>query len=102
MDLEALRAEHGEVLVLEAMGYRVAVRMPTEAEFDAFVAGVSTPAKGAASVKVLFRRVVVWPSRPEVDAMLKAKPGLGITFGNKVADWAGLGAEIEAEKSEPS
>lgn len=102
MDLDALRAEHGEVLVLESMGYRVVVRMPTEAEFDAFMAGVTTPAKGAGAVKVLFRRVVVWPTRAEVDAMMRAKPGLGVTLGNKVADWAGLGAEVEAEKSEPS
>ena len=100
MDLDKLKAEHGDdVYVLEAMGHTVAVRMPTEAEFDAFMAQVTAPKQGAVAVKLLFRRVCVWPPKSEVEAMLARKPGLGATFGNKVAELAGLGAEVEMGKA---
>lgn len=100
MDLDKLRETHGEVYVLEVLEHRVAVRMPTEAEFDAFMAAATDKAKVASAGKILFRRCCVHPSRAEVDAMLARKPGLGVTLGNKVAELAGLGAEVELGKAE--
>ncbi len=98
--LARLKNEHGEITVLGALGYEIAVKSPGRAAFDRFMA---TSAKGKEHAHRAFANLVidslVHPSRDEWTAIVDAKPGLVVTFGSEVAKIAGLVDEVEAKKA---
>lgn len=98
--LERIKSEHGEVTVLSALGYEIAVRDPSRAAFDRFMA---TSAKGKEHAHKALANIVidtlVHPSRDVWNEYLEAKPGLAVTFGGEVAKLAGLVDEVETKKA---
>ncbi len=95
--LDDLRAKHGDVAVLSAEGYEVAVKRPGRAEYGKWRKRSGDPATRPEATEVLFRDCCVDPEPAAVGAMLDKRPALGDVFGAECLKLAGLSAEADAK-----
>ncbi len=93
--LDKLRAEHGDVWLLELGTDQVAFRCPSRAEYKRFLARVSDDRKALPEAQEeLARAVVVAPDRPAFGALLDRRPGIAAKV---VVDALKVAAAEEAE-----
>ncbi len=96
--IERLKAEHGEVYLLEAAGVAVVARPPSRAEYRRFRARALDEKNRADALEALTRACVVWPEQAEFDTLLEQKPALAEVFGAKLLELAGAVEEAEIKK----
>lgn len=96
-EIDALKAQHGGLRMLTAEGNTVIVRRATEAEWEVFIGYTMDEKRRSGANRNLLDKVVVWPAPEVFDAMLKAAPGLVLTFANQATDFCGL---VDAKKVE--
>lgn len=94
-----LRDQHGDFHVLSTprvKGAEFAFRRVGAMEFDAFLATLSAR-EGGAKVQAhrqLARDTLIYPSPEQFDELNRDLPGLAHTFGMKLAELAGLDADV--------
>jgi len=93
--IEKLKAEHGEVYLLEAAGVGVVVKAPTRASMKRFMALASREDRRYEALEALLRDSVVWPEAGELATILERKPGLVAPFGEQLVRLAGATEEAE-------
>lgn len=98
-----LRAQYGEFHVLASPklpGHQFAFRRVGVAEFDAFLATLAARETGAKvqAHRQLARDTLIFPSPAAFDELCRDLPGLGHTFGNRLAELAGLEADVVVGK----
>jgi hypothetical protein len=101
--LAALVVKHGECNVLTGAGVEVVCRLLNEDEAERFLderEDAKDDARRRKAGPKLFLSTVVFPAGEELAALLKRKPLLAVAMGAKVAQLAGLTAEIEVGKAE--
>lgn len=98
-----LRDQHGEFHVLttpRVKGAEFAFRRVGAMEFDAFLATLSAR-EGNEKVQAhrqLARDTLIYPSEAVFEEFARDLPGLAHTFGMKVAELAGLDADVVVGK----
>jgi hypothetical protein len=103
-EFAALEVKHGECNILsDALGIQVVCRLLNEDEAERFLDeredSKDDQRRRGAGAK-LFLSTVVHPSGDALKALLKRKPLMATAFGAKVAQLAGLTAEIAVGKAE--
>lgn len=100
--LAELKAAHGDLRRLsckvDGESFEAVVRMPGDAEFDQFQSNLWDKGKRPYAIRGMFRACCVHPEAAALDEMLRRKPGLAVTFGQKLAEYAGLADSVEEEK----
>lgn len=98
-----LKTQHGDFHVLSSprvRGHEFAFRRAGAMEFDAFLATLSAR-EGNEKVQAhrqLAKDLLIYPSPADFDAFSLDLPGLAHTFGNKLAELAGLEADVVVGK----
>lgn len=88
--IEALKAEHGDVLeAVSVDDVTIIVRPPNRGEWKRFRAAAQDQKKRSDAPGQLLRDVLVWPSLKEWDEILECKPALDDTIAAEVAEMAG-------------
>ncbi len=96
--IERLKAEHGEVYLVEAGDVGVIVRPPTRAEYRRFRALAMDEKKRADAVERLARDCVLWPDADGLDELLERRPALTEVVGGELLKLAGFAEEVEIKK----
>lgn len=96
--IDQLKEEHDEVYILTADEHEVVVRPPTDKEFERFAASSANDAKLLSAMNTLVLDVTLHPSREEMKALFKRRPGLGASLGKQVVKLAGANLEVEVKK----
>lgn len=95
--VEDLRAEHGDVFVLEEGGESVVCKRPTRAQYKRFRKERMDSRRNAEALETLFLGCLVYPPADEFEATLELKPALADVFGGMLLDVAG-GEDPEGKK----
>jgi hypothetical protein len=74
--IERIKAEHGEVYVLEAAGASVVVRPPSRAAMKRFFNLSSREDRRYEALEALLQDSAVYPEPAELARLLEKKPGL--------------------------
>jgi hypothetical protein len=93
--IEKLKAEHGEVYLLEAAGASVVVRPPSRAAMKRFFNLSSREDRRYEALEALLQDSAVYPEPAELARLLEKKPGLVAPFGEKLVALAGATEEAE-------
>jgi len=93
--IERIKAEHGEVYVLEAAGVSVVVRPPSRAAMKRFFNLSSREDRRYEALEALLQDSAVYPEPAELARLLEKKPGLVAPFGEKLVALAGATEEAE-------
>jgi hypothetical protein len=96
--IEGLKAEHGDVYLLEAKEESVVVTVPTRPQYRRFIEAAGKDNKRPHAMETLCRECVVYPNAETFDALLEKKPGLAATFSAKLLELAGVEDEAAAKK----
>lgn len=96
--IQALKAKHGEVYLLSAKtGEQIAVRVPNDGEWAAFID--QREKTGARALKALVLMTALHPGDTDVRKMIDARPGLSQIFGARIMEIAGMAEEAELKKA---
>lgn len=97
--IETLRATHGDVelYLLSPDEHGVVARGPGREAWRRFIAGAKG-GKELTAMENLLWDCAVHPSREELEALLERRPALVVTYGNQLAQIAGLDGEASAKK----
>lgn len=93
-----LKHQHGDVYKIEALGKVIVIKTPDDKIFQRFRDYGADDERRSVATKKLVQDTVVWPPKPEFDAMVKAQPGLSESWGSEVARIAGLTRVVESTK----
>jgi hypothetical protein len=93
--IERIKAEHGEVYVLEAAGASVVVRPPSRAAMKRFFNLSSREDRRYEALEALLQDSAVYPEPAELARLLEKKPGLVAPFGEKLVALAGATEEAD-------
>jgi len=96
--IQRLKAEHGEVYLVESGGVAVVVRPPRSPEYKRFRSLVMDEKRRPDALERLTRDCVVWPDPEELDALLERRPALAEVVGGKLLELAGAAEEVEIKK----
>lgn len=102
--IDASRATHGRVIVLEAPGDEwdpdvfVIAKRPPRGEWKRYRAMLFDETDRPNALETLTRACVVYPPPSEFAAMLLEQPALAEQLGNKLTEAAGSGREVESKK----
>lgn len=102
--IEKLKATHpgADLHLISAGGgdreVSVVAKVPNRERWMRFKAQAQDQHRKAVAVEALVIDCVVHPSPQEVAQMLEARPALTETFGNKIAELAGLEETVTAKK----
>lgn len=96
--IERLKAEYGEVYLVEVGEAGVIVRPPTRAEYRRFRALAIDEKKRADAVERLVRDCVLWPDADGLDELLERRPALTEVIGGELLKLAGFAEEVEIKK----
>jgi hypothetical protein len=96
--VQDLKAKHGDVYRLKALGHEFLVRGPSVAEWRRFKATISDKAKRPFATEQLARDCVVHPPKEEVEALFTKYPALPESLADKIAEIGGATEEVEVEK----
>jgi hypothetical protein len=97
MDIDKLKAEHGEVFLVDVCLTMVAFKRCSRGEYKRFRAAVTDERKKADALETLARACVVYPEPKEFDQFLDKYPAAADVIGSKVLEVAGA-VEAEAAK----
>jgi hypothetical protein len=98
--LEALKAQHGELFVIETDdGEALAFRRPTRAEYKRFKANALDEQKRMDADEQLVRAVTIYPDAEGFAALLDRKPALATSMAGEVLKVAGAVQGLEAKKA---
>lgn len=95
--IDALKAQHGDLRRVKTKRGDVIVRGPDQGEWRRFRAESGDAKKKAQSVETLVRACVVHPAAPAFSAMLDRAPALVETLAESVLELAGLEEERAGE-----
>lgn len=93
--IERLKAEHGEVYILEAAGSSVVVKPPARAAMKRFFNLSAREDRRYEALEALLQDCVVYPEPAELARLLERKPGLVAPFGEKLVTLAGATEEAD-------
>jgi hypothetical protein len=95
-----LRAKYGENKLVEASayGHTVVMRKPSQAQWTWLRQISFDERKKPFAAEELFKQCVVWPAKPQVDAMLDEYPALADNFGNVLVDYLGMNEKARVRK----
>ena len=79
-------------------GHQVFVKRPERKEWKRFQQGAEQPGKRLDAYEQLLQDCRVFPGKDELDKMLNARPALGMLFGSRCVDLAGMVGEAEVKK----
>ncbi len=96
--IERLKAEHGEVHLLEHDGIEVVVKPAVRPEWKRFNEMRGDPARKVGAAEQLLRDCCVFPDAAGLAAILARKPGLAETFGGECAEISGLTNKVTSRK----
>jgi hypothetical protein len=96
--IDALKADHGQLHVLEACDRAIIVKMPSRQEYRKFKTMGMDAQKRPDALEVLVKLVTVHPVRHELEAMFEQLPALAETFGGKVVELAGAVEDASVKK----
>lgn len=102
--IEKLKAAHpnADLQLISAGGgdreVSVVVKVPNRERWMRFKAHAQDQHRKSVAMEALVIDCVVYPSPAEVAQMLEARPALTETFGNKIAELAGLEETVSAKK----
>jgi hypothetical protein len=98
--LEKLRAANPgvELVQLEALGIGFVFKSPPRAEWKRFRAMYNNPAQQADAFEALVFGCLLHPTADDLRRALDRKPALAELFGAKLADAAGISAEVIEKK----
>jgi len=88
----------GELRLWKGGDFEVIGKAPSRGEFLRFQEMATDPKKRSKATEALVRACIVYPPGAELEAMLDKKPGLALTFGEKLVELAGAGVEVEEKK----
>lgn len=97
----AIREKYdGPMSLLSVEDIDIIVRPADKARFDRFRDSLLDDKKRGAAFEVLLKSCLLYPSAKDFDAILaeKNKPGLMITFAEKISKNAGTDADVEEKK----
>lgn len=95
-ELESLH-EEGHLLT-GPEGHQVFVKRPGRKEWKRFQSGAEQPGKRLDAYEQLLQDCRVYPEKAKLDEMLESRPALGMLFGARVVDLAGMVGEAEVKK----
>lgn len=84
--------------VLNGPEVTVIAGVPTDGEWDYFMAMIADPDRKAEAVKKFAASCIVWPAAEAWQRILREYPGLSATFGNTLTKLAGATSEAEVGK----
>lgn len=93
--IEELKAEHGEIYLLQTAGVAVVVKPPSKPAMKRFTANAAKEEKRYEALESLLRDAVVWPDQRELSLLIDRKPGVVAPFGEKLAELAGAVEEAD-------
>lgn len=93
--VEKLKAEHGEVYILEAAGGSVVVKPPSRAAMKRFFNLSAREDRRYEALEALLQDCAVYPDPSELARLLERKPGLVAPFGEQLVRLAGATEEAE-------
>lgn len=96
--IDDLKAKYGSVYRVKAKDKVIVVKEPDDKVFQRFRDYNADPARRSIAMKKLVDDTVVWPPKPEFEAMVKKQPGLYESWGDEVGEIAGLTRQTESEK----
>lgn len=98
--LEKVRAANPgvDLVPLEALGVGAVFKSPPRAEWKRFRAMYMNPAQQADAFEALVFGCLLHPAPDEFRRALERKPALAELFGGKLAEAAGIGAEVVEKK----
>ena len=98
-ELAKLESLHEEGHLLTGPeGHQVFVKRPGRKEWKRFQQGAEQPGKRLDAYEQLLQDCRVFPAKAELDAMLESRPALGMLFGSRCVDLAGMVGEAEVKK----
>lgn len=95
-ELESLH-EDGHLLT-GPEGHQVFVDRPGRKEWKRFQSGAEQPGKRLEAYEQLLQDCRIYPAKDELDKMLHKRPALGMLFGSRCVDLAGMVGEAEVKK----
>lgn len=95
VDVEKLKAEHGEVWSIEVGGEHICFRCPESKEADYYIGKLSDSRKDIGPLsRKLASEVVVHPSKEAFGALVKKRGGIALSVANEaIAVYMGKGEE---------
>lgn len=96
-DIEALKAQHGDIHELTAAGVSVIVKAPSRGAWKRFRTSAQNERNRANAVGNLLLDCLVWPDHQTFEQILEKQPGLEDTFAAEVVEIAGA-AEATTRK----
>lgn len=93
--IDKLKAEHGEIYAVETAGVTIVVRPPSRAAFRRFADRAADSNGRYLAMETLLRDCVVWPTLPELDALLERKPGIAAPIAERLVQLAGAAQEAD-------
>jgi hypothetical protein len=85
-----LKAKHGDVIGLETDDGAAVFRAPTRQEWERFLKEQASEDTKAAAHRPLIMGCRVWPEKDAFDALVARKPGILLSFGGELIEFAGL------------
>lgn len=100
--VDDLKAEHGEVCVVNSRGGQMVFKPPPSAEYERFQDAIGNTGKKGSSIGPASRNLclacVLIPSKDEARAIFAKQPALPLKVADILADMAGADADVEIQK----
>jgi hypothetical protein len=84
-----LKVKHGQVLHLATEDGEAVFRSPNRHEWAAYLAALSGDDKATATRDLVFQ-CCVWPAAPEFLKLTEKRPGIVLSFGGELVEFAGV------------
>lgn len=97
MDLNRLRAEHGELYEIRAGDVAVVCKRPHRHAFQRFLARAADPQRRYAAFEDLLRDCCVHPVGDELDALCERYPAAVVTIAGRLVEIAGAAEDAEVK-----
>jgi hypothetical protein len=93
--LDKLKAEHRYIAYVngefdDEIVWEVVLRKPTSKEYKQLRAQVTDGNQKAMAGEAVFRKIIIYPSRDQIDALLEEWPGVAEACGGAINKLAGL------------
>lgn len=97
--INELKDEHGPLqLITTDEDDSIIAKIPSKAVYDKYKTALFDERKRVRANEMLVRDCLVYPDRPDFNAMIETKPALIETFSTKLLELAGARETVEAKK----
>lgn len=96
-DIDAIKAEHGDVFEIESSGVSIIVKAPSRGAWKRFRTSAQNERQRVNAVGNLLRDCLVWPDHNAFEQILEKQPALEDVFAGEVVEIAGA-AEATTRK----